>query len=163
MSGFVRFVRSLATIAPFALVAASLAGCPEKGTNSVSDASAALTGSPGVGRAAVETRACGTCHKAADGTLSGQTTPQPNTMAYPANLTPDSETGIGEWSAEQIVKAVLTGIDDEDEQLCTTMPKFKDLGMTESEANDIAAYLKSLAPVKHEIPESSCPPIKSAK
>jgi hypothetical protein len=40
------------------------------------------------------------------------------------------------------------------------MPHFADEGMTEDEARDIAAYLKSLPPVSHAVPESTCPPLK---
>ena len=111
------------------------------------------------GQDAMSSRACGSCHvDPANNTLSGQTTPQPQTNAYPANLTPDSETGIGDWSEDQIVKAILTGIDDEDAHLCPPMPHFAtEQGMTEQEARNIATYLKTLAPVKHAIPESSCP------
>ena len=36
------------------------------------------------------------------------------------------------------------------------MPRFASLGMKQAEAQDIAAYLKSLAPVTHAIPESTC-------
>jgi cytochrome c len=110
------------------------------------------------GKQAVSTRACATCHQAMDGTLSGQTTPQPGTMAYPPNLTPDMDTGIGSWSVDQIVAAILTGVDDEGAHLCDPMPKFgaPPTNMTADEAKNIAAYLKSLAPVAHETPESMC-------
>jgi mono/diheme cytochrome c family protein len=108
------------------------------------------------GAAAVKARDCGMCHAAADKSLSGSTTPRSGTMAYPANLTPD-DTGIGSWSEVQIQNATLNGVDDEDATLCAIMPRFSTLGMKQAEAADIAAYLKSLAPVAHEIPESTCP------
>jgi mono/diheme cytochrome c family protein len=110
------------------------------------------------GKAEVKEHACESCHTPPGnvGTLSGQTDPQPGTHAYPANLTPDADTGMGDWSTDQIVKAILTGVDDEDENLCPPMPHFGSQGMTEAEATNIAAYLKSLPAVSHEIPESSC-------
>jgi mono/diheme cytochrome c family protein len=109
------------------------------------------------GQQAVKARACASCHQGTDGSLSGQTMPQPMTSAYPPNLTPDMDTGIGSWTTDQIVAAILTGVDDEGAHLCSTMPKFGMQGMTEDEAKNIAAYLKSLAPVHSEIPESMCP------
>lgn len=114
-----------------------------------------------MGQAAVKTRICQSCH---GNDLSGSTTPYMGTMAYPPNITPDMDTGIGEWDEDTIVKAILTGVDDEDEQLCPTMPVFSKMGMTDAEAHNIAKYLKSIKAVaKENIPESSCPPIKGGE
>lgn len=115
------------------------------------------------GREAVVTQACETCHTPQSDTaqtLAGADAPQPNSKAYPANLTPDMETGLGSWDEATIIKAILTGVDDEASPLCPPMPHFTDRGMTEDQAKDIVAYLKSLPPVTHAVPESSCPPIK---
>jgi len=112
------------------------------------------------GKKEVTEHGCPTCHEPKEsgiGTLAGQTTPQPGTQAYPANLTPDDETGIGDFTEDQIVHAILHGIDDEDEMLCPPMPHFADQGVDEEEAREIAAYLKSLPPVHHAVPESTCP------
>jgi len=109
------------------------------------------------GKAAVAARNCGSCHGP---DLAGQATPVMGTMAFAVNLTPDSETGLGDWDEAMIAKAILTGVDDEDEQLCPTMPVFMSMGMTEAEANDIAFYLKTIAPVSKTLPESTCPPLK---
>lgn len=113
----------------------------------------------GRGQQAITSRECTRCHEPNDGagTLAGQTTPQPGTNSYGANLTPDSETGLGDWTDEQLLKAILTGVDDEDSPLCKPMPHFVGEGMTGAEARDIIAYLRSLPPVKHAIPESGCP------
>jgi mono/diheme cytochrome c family protein len=141
--------RSLASIA---FVAALLtAGCGEHSRSS--DAVAA-------GQAAVTSRDCASCHQDESGSvLAGSTTPQPGTSAYPQNLTPDP-TGVGEWSDDQLVKAILDGIDDENEPLCPPMPHYRDEGMTETEARNIVAYLRTLPAVSREIPESECPPLK---
>jgi len=108
------------------------------------------------GEALVAKNVCKSCHGAADGTLSGQDKPQSGTKAYGVNLTPDTDTGLGDWTTDQIVTAILTGKDDEGEQLCTTMPVYGQLGMSDADARNLAAYLKSLAPVSHESPESTC-------
>ena len=115
-----------------------------------------------LGATAFVRRACPDCHMASDGTLSGSTTPVVNTQAYPANLTPDTETGIGVWSVADIARAIRFGIDGVSAApdwiaLCPTMQRF-DLSMSDEEARDIAVFLKSLAPVKHTIPRSVCPP-----
>jgi hypothetical protein len=121
-----------------------------------------------VGSLFVEQRGCPDCHQSSDpkdGKLSGQTVPRPNTMAYPANLTPDHTTGIGDWADIEIVRAMRYGIDNENEPLCPPMPHFDgnrpDLPlMTDLEARAIVAYLRSLPPVTRPIPESRCPPLK---
>jgi mono/diheme cytochrome c family protein len=105
----------------------------------------------------VRNRACPDCHESAvpsDGTLSGQATPRPGTQAYPANLTPDPDTGMDDWTTDQIIRAIRQGKDDEGQDLCEIMPRFKT--MPDDEANAIAAYLKTLPPVHHAIPESTC-------
>jgi mono/diheme cytochrome c family protein len=132
-----------------AFVASSLSAC-----GSDSKGSSSSTGTVALGQTAVAKFACTSCHGA---DLSGSTSPYTGTTAsYPANLTPDAETGIGEWDADTIVTAILTGKDDDGKNLCSTMPKFSTMNMTMDEANSIAAYLKSLAPAKKEIPESMC-------
>jgi mono/diheme cytochrome c family protein len=117
----------------------------------------------GRGHEAVVAQACETCHTPTtnpSATMSGADDPQPQSQAYPANLTPDDDTGIGTWDDDTLVKAILTGVDDENSPLCPPMPHFQDKGMTEAQARDIAAYLRSLPPVKHSVQESACPPIK---
>src|SRR5262245_4751226 len=73
------------------------------------------------GKRIVAERGCPTCHAAPDGTLSGQATPQPGTLAYPRNLTPDRATGLGGWADLAIVRAIRFGVDDEARPLCPPM------------------------------------------
>jgi hypothetical protein len=121
-----------------------------------------------IGKRYVAERGCADCHQSADksaGILSGQTTPQPGTMAYGSNLTPDVATGLGGWADIEIVRAMRDGVDKEQMPLCPTMPRFDgSLGgipaMTDLEANAIVAYLRSLPAVSSAIPKSVCPPIK---
>ncbi len=68
------------------------------------------------------------------------------------NLTPDMETGLGKWTAEQIVTAITKGERPDGRILAPIMP-YKDFaGLTKSDALAIAAYLKSLKPVSHKVP-----------
>jgi hypothetical protein len=113
------------------------------------------------GRLYVAKRDCPSCHQSADakaGTLSGQTEPVAGTMAFGQNLTPDMDTGMGGWSDGQLTKAIRTGIDDDDAQLCQVMKPFTT--MSDAEVADIIKYLRSLPAVSHAIPESHCPPLK---
>ena len=68
------------------------------------------------------------------------------------NLTPDPETGLGKWTVHQIVTAFTTGVRPDGRILSPNMPyqDFKTLTKTDTLA--IAAYLKSLKPVKNAVP-----------
>jgi mono/diheme cytochrome c family protein len=68
------------------------------------------------------------------------------------NLTSDKETGLGNWSQDDIVKAIQTGVRPDGRILAPIMPWKSFAGMTKQDANAIAAYLKSLPPVKNKVP-----------
>ena len=71
-------------------------------------------------------------------------------MVHARNLTPDSATGIGSWTAEQIVTALRTGNTPDGTQLAPIMPWMDLSQLTEDDAQAVAAYLKSLPPVTHK-------------
>ena len=158
----------VALLAPFAwTVACSTSGTdPEMAHDDAATPPAIPrpdTGDPKVVRGweSVLQRGCPACHQspnASDGILSGQTQSRPGTMAYPANLTPDPDTGLDGWSADAIARAIQQGLDADGYELCTTMPRFAD--MKDDEAAAIAAYLLYLPTAHHPIPDSVCPPIK---
>jgi mono/diheme cytochrome c family protein len=110
----------------------------------------------------VAKRNCAKCHTA---DMAGSTAPltgYPDTVSlYSPNLTPDPETGIGSWNASQLAEAIRDGIDNEGMVLCPQMNHYKT--MPDVEVNAIIAYLKSLPPIKRQIPGSICPPLKSKR
>jgi len=70
------------------------------------------------------------------------------------NITSDAETGLGQWSVDDIVTAVLQGKDKDGAGLCPPMPAgpmgaFG--GLKPEDVRDIAHYLKSLPPVSNAI------------
>ena len=65
------------------------------------------------------------------------------------NLTPDSTTGIGNFSLEDFTKAVKEGVTPSGQKLSPPMGKFTSL--TENQVSSIYAYLRSLKPVKHKV------------
>lgn len=74
------------------------------------------------------------------------------------NLTSDPETGLGDWTVEDIVKAVKEGTDQDGDGICPPMPAGPMLpfeGITDEDALDIAHYIKSLPPVVNEV-EDMC-------
>ena len=68
------------------------------------------------------------------------------------NLTPDKETGLGEWSQDDIVTAITTGRRPDGRMLAPVMPWPALSKLTHDDAEAIAAYLKSLPPVSHKVP-----------
>src|SRR5215831_19441502 len=68
------------------------------------------------------------------------------------NLTPDKDTGIGNWSVEQIVTALRGGVRPDGRVLSPIMPWPNYSKMTDSDASAIAAYLTTLPPIKQRIP-----------
>jgi len=72
-------------------------------------------------------------------------------VVHARNLTPDSATGIGTWTSEQIVHALRTGNTPDGSQLAPIMPwmNYSSI-LDEGDAMAIVAYLKSLPPVTHK-------------
>lgn len=67
---------------------------------------------------------------------------------YPMNLTPDPETGIGNWSDLEFLNAVMRGISPEGHHLVPALPYTSYAHMRPEDVLDIRAYLASLPPVK---------------
>jgi mono/diheme cytochrome c family protein len=68
------------------------------------------------------------------------------------NLTPDPETGLGKWTTQQMVTAFTTGVRPDGRILAPIMPYEDFKTLTKGDALAIAAYLKSLKPVKNAVP-----------
>jgi mono/diheme cytochrome c family protein len=68
------------------------------------------------------------------------------------NLTPDKDTGLGNWTAEQIITAFTTGVRPDGRRLAPIMPWDALSHLTPEDAQAIAAYLKSLPPVNNTVP-----------
>lgn len=66
-----------------------------------------------------------------------------------ANLTPDKETGIGNWTEEQFVNAVKYGRVEGQPPLRYPMTPYVQL--TDNEIKAIFAYLKTIPPIKNKI------------
>jgi len=69
------------------------------------------------------------------------------------NITPDAATGIGNWSDEEIVRAIKDGIGRNGKVLNPEMPSryFHSLG--DDELHSIVLYLRSIPPVRNQLPE----------
>jgi mono/diheme cytochrome c family protein len=68
------------------------------------------------------------------------------------NLTPDKETGLGNWSNEQIVTAIRAGKRPDGRMLAPVMPYNDFASLTKEDALAIATYLKSLPAISNKVP-----------
>ncbi|MEZ5489418.1 MAG: cytochrome C [Gammaproteobacteria bacterium] len=117
---------------------------------------------------------CGSCHT--DGALVGApvtgrelagssvgiaysnplATARPGVL-YASNLTPDPETGIGSQSLADLVRMIRLGVNEHGSQTIPVMPWPAYANIVEEDAQAIAMYLKSLPPVRHQVPENVRP------
>ncbi|MFN8488802.1 MAG: cytochrome c [Caldilineaceae bacterium] len=100
------------------------------------------------------TGGCG-CHLNRDlgGLAGGNAFTVTGGIVYAPNLTPDKETGMGEWTPDQIAAALIKGVDDEGKQLHPVMPYKAFSALSQQEALDVAAYLLSLKPLSNKVGE----------
>jgi mono/diheme cytochrome c family protein len=68
------------------------------------------------------------------------------------NLTPDKETGLGNWTTSQIITAIRSGVRPDNRVLSPVMPWSHYANLTLSDVKAIVAYLKTLPPVQHKAP-----------
>ncbi|HLP66164.1 MAG TPA: cytochrome c [Rhizobium sp.] len=72
-------------------------------------------------------------------------------IVYGPNLTPDA-TGLGGWTADEIVTAIRTGATPDGRGLVPVMPWPNLSALSDEDAYAIAAYLQSLEPIANEVP-----------
>jgi mono/diheme cytochrome c family protein len=83
--------------------------------------------------------------------------PEGATFVTAPNLTPDPETGIGTWTDDQIARAVREGISHDGRTLFPIMPYERFRDMSDEDLASIIVYLRSLKPVRHELPKTAIP------
>ncbi len=80
-------------------------------------------------------------------------------IAFAANLTPDEETGVGIWDEQMFINAIRTGKHwGQGREIAPIMPWRHYAQMSDEDLKAIFAYLKSLPPIKNEVPELIPPP-----
>lgn len=111
---------------------------------------------------------CFTCHSQRDwtkhdaplvtGTQGGGQDPFPLEglpgKVYPPNISPDKETGAGNWTDDQLSRAIREGIRHDGRALFPMMP-YEDLShLSDEDLASVIVYLRSLPPVHHVVPET---------
>jgi mono/diheme cytochrome c family protein len=104
---------------------------------------------------------CADCHTPRGGLQSrpqkdklfaGDASPPDGFPANPANLTPDEETGIGEWSEADFLRTIHTGKDPEGHELHEFMPFQQFQRMSDDDLRAIYHYLRAVPPIRNKIP-----------
>lgn len=93
---------------------------------------------------------CIACHTAPEGKpfSGGRAMPTPFGTLYTTNITPDKETGIGNWSADDFYKTMHTGRFPDGGLLYPAMPFASYTKVTRQDSDAIYAYLRSMPPVR---------------
>ncbi|HVL67496.1 MAG TPA: c-type cytochrome [Vicinamibacterales bacterium] len=80
-------------------------------------------------------------------------------VSFTANLTPDPETGLGNWTEEMFISAMRTGRHEgKGRPILPPMPYFVVAELTDPDIKALFAYLQSLKPVKNRVPQPIDPP-----
>jgi mono/diheme cytochrome c family protein len=93
---------------------------------------------------------CVACHTAPEGKLfaGGRAMPTPYGTLYTSNITPDPETGIGKWNAEQFYATMHIGRFPDGGLLYPAMPFGSYTKVTRNDSDAIFAYLQTIPPVR---------------
>ena len=130
----------------------SLFSTPEIGDFSFSNEPEAIER----GKYLVSAGGCVSCHENPDnaGSLSGGhgLVSEFGTFYVP-NITPDAETGIGNWTAEEFLLAVKHGRRPDGGYYFPALPYRSYSGLTDQDVLDMGSYLMSVAPVALEVPQ----------
>jgi mono/diheme cytochrome c family protein len=74
-------------------------------------------------------------------------------VVYGRNISPDPETGIGNWTDEDIMKAITQGISKNGDTLFPLMPYTNYNRMAKSDLLSIIAYIRTVKPIKNQVPK----------
>lgn len=108
--------------------------------------------------------ACGNCHtpKGPDGRAvadqelaGGFTIELPVFRAVMPNITPDKETGIGNWTDDQIVAAIREGKRPDGSIVGPPMPVEMYRAMSDNDVRAIVAYLRTVKPIRNSVEKST--------
>ena len=80
-------------------------------------------------------------------------------VSFAANLTPDKETGLGNWTEEMFMQALRTGRHEgKGRPILPPMPYMYVASLTDDDLKSVFAYLQSIAPVHNKVPAPIDPP-----
>lgn len=121
-----------------------------------SGAAAAATSAAQIERGQYLVRAgdCIACHTAQGGVAyaGGRRIPTPFGALYSTNLTPDADTGLGHWSADDFWRALHFGRSRDGRRLYPAFPYPDYTRVTRADADAMFAFLRALPPTRADAP-----------
>lgn len=95
---------------------------------------------------------CVACHTIPNGPIfaGGRAMSTPFGNLYVPNITPDDETGIGQWTTDDFYRMMHTGVSRDGKLLYPAMPFASYTQVTKTDSDAIFAYLMSVPPVKQK-------------
>ncbi len=87
-----------------------------------------------------------------DRLFAGSASPPRDFPANPANLTPDSATGIGRWGEDEFLRTLRTGVNPRGDTLNPFMPWRELRRMSDDDLRAIYRYLRTIPPIRNEVP-----------
>jgi len=141
----------LSLAAALALIAASLAGC-QASVATPEPAAGAVPRDPATierGRALAIIGGCASCHTATGGKpyAGGVAISLPVGTLYSTNITPDKETGIGQWSEADFQRAMREGVARDGRRLYPAFPYDHFTHLQRDDVSALYAFLMSREPV----------------
>ena len=113
------------------------------------------------GRYLIHAGGCITCHTAdkpdAIPLAGGRALATPFGTFYPPNLTPDPVTGLGGWTDADLGRALRDGVAPDGSNYYPVFPYPAYSGITDADVAALAAYLRSLKPVRQATPAHDLP------
>ncbi|AUC56055.1 aldehyde dehydrogenase (plasmid) [Sagittula sp. P11] len=99
---------------------------------------------------------CATCHTAEGGSpnAGGRAVETPFGTIYTTNITPDPETGLGDWSFTAFDRAMRQGISRDGHNLYPAFPYTSFAKMSGEDMYALYGYLQTLPPVRAEAPQA---------
>ncbi|MBV4366692.1 c-type cytochrome [Erwinia sp. BNK-24-b] len=98
--------------------------------------------------------ACHTAPESKDAFAGGYAISTPFGGIFASNITPDKETGIGNWTERDFYRAVRHGKGKEGENLYPAMPYNAYVKVSDRDMHDLWMYMRSVKPVHYAVPET---------
>ena len=95
---------------------------------------------------------CVACHSVPNGRqfAGGREMPTPFGSLFVPNITPDDDTGIGHWNADDFYRMMHTGVSRDGALLYPAMPFASYTKVTRSDSDALFSYLQSVTPVQQK-------------
>ncbi len=102
---------------------------------------------------------CAVCHTAEHGQpyAGGRPLRTPFGTIYSTNITPDPNSGVGQWSLAAFTRAMREGVDREGRNLYPALPYDHFTHMADDDLAALYAYLMARSPVANQVPPTRLP------